>query len=189
MKGWIKWSQSLDSFSHICEILMNYKTISRAQDCRTNSPKSQNNVNTETGSSKVAMHQLSRECQECLKIRVLRPKMAMAHLLHQNHQIPRKTVDYWFLCSLFINSPKASNDRWAVIYPWQWTIVKGKSEYKEVLHYCHETELSLTKYMLSKCVSHDCVCITSFKVKLLKEKHLGKFLFGSHLAYNGCYPK
>lgn len=47
-------------------------------------------------------------------------------------------------------------------------------------------QLSLKKSMPSELVPHYCVCITFFKAKLLKEKHLGKFLFGSHLAYNGC---
>lgn len=90
-KGWIKWSQSLDSFSYICESheLQKYQQSPRLQDkC---SKKSQNHVNTQTGSGKAAKHQLSRECQECLKIRGPCPKMAIAHPLHQIHQIPRKT--------------------------------------------------------------------------------------------------
>lgn len=60
-KGWIKWSQSLDS-SCICEILMNYKNVSWAQDCRTNPPKKKITKSCqymkESGGSKVAMHQL-----------------------------------------------------------------------------------------------------------------------------------
>jgi len=54
--------------------------------------KSQNHVNTETGSSKAATHPFSRECQECLKIRGPRPKTAIAHPLPQNHHFPRNTV-------------------------------------------------------------------------------------------------
>lgn len=45
------------------------------------------------GSNKVEVHKSRWEHHEYIKISGPYPKMTIVHPLHQNHQIPRKTVD------------------------------------------------------------------------------------------------